>query len=536
MNINIDVTKYYGAMSETISRRTLMRATAGSVAAVAAGTTMSRPAAAAVRAPAAVRELEEKIRAGMAKHGIPGVAVGLLHRGTAYVRGFGVTNVDEPAPVDGDTLFRIASTTKPFTGTAIMRLVERGRLDLDRTVRSYLPDFRTADAAASNRVTVRQVLNHSAGWLGDFFLDTGADDEALARYVAAMSRLPQLTAPGTVFAYNNAAISLAGRLIEVLTGTPYEQAVRTLVTGPLGLRHTGFAPAEIPGAAVALPHVPDETGAPVVLPELLAMPRSVHPAGGLFSSARDQLRWARFHLGDGRVPGGDRRLLTQRSLRAMRSRPGPGGTLLVELDGMGVTWMLRPTAEGPKVVQHGGDWAGQHSGFLMVGERGFALTLLTNSETGPALVSELFADDWALRRFAGVRNLPAVPRALSAAALAGYEGHYSFEQIGFDGEPVAVGVDLVADAGQLSLRQGGEEGLRLAFYRRDFVLVLEPSGAETDARANFVRDADGGVAWLRYGGRLWRRSIAATTRAIGERLPLVPGTLPYPQPAAPPRR
>jgi len=514
-------------MSEMISRRTLLRATAGSVAAVTAGTTWGVPAAGAGPAPSALRELEDKIRDGMATYGIPGVAVGLLHRGSEYVRGFGVTNIDDPAPVDGDTVFRVASTTKTFTGTAVMRLVERGRLDLDRTVRSYLPDFRTADAAASARVTVRQALNHSAGWLGDFFLDTGPGDDALARYVAAMSRLPQLTAPGTVFAYNNAATSLAGRLIEVVTGTTYERAVRTLLTGPLGLRHSGFFLDEIPGASVAVPHAFDETGAPVALPELLAMPRGLHPAGGLISSARDQLRWARFHLGDGRVPGGDRRLLTDRSLRAMRSRPGPGGTLFVELDGAGVTWMLRPTAEGPKVVQHGGDWAGQHSGFLMVPERGFALTVLTNSEGGPALLAELFADDWALRRFAGVRNLPAVPRALPAAALAGYAGHYTAEQIGLDGATAAIELDLVADAGQLSVRVGGEEGLRLAFYRRDFVLALEPSGAETHSRANFVRGADGGVAWLRFGGRLFRRGAAATLRSAGKRLPLTPITLPH---------
>jgi hypothetical protein len=314
----------------------------------------------------------------------------------------------------------------------------------------------------------------------------------------------------------------------VATGTTYERAVRTLVTGPLGLRHSAFFLDEIPGATVAVPHWYDASGAPVAMPELFAMPRSVHPAGGLISSARDQLRWARFHLGDGRVPGGERRLLTPRSLRAMQSRPGPGGTLFVELDGAGVTWMLRPTAEGPKVVQHGGDWAGQHSGFLMVPQRGFALTVLTNSEGGPALVAELFADDWALRRFGGVSNLPAVPRALPAAALAAYTGHYTAEQIGFDGSTITTAFDLVADAGRLSLRQGGEEGLRLVFYRRDFVLVLDPSGAETDTRANFVRGADGSVAWLRFGGRLYRRSPVQPARAAGRQLPLRPGTLPYP--------
>jgi CubicO group peptidase (beta-lactamase class C family) len=520
-------------MSEPMSRRAVLRATAGSVAAIAAVAAVDAPAAGAApttrsRAPSTLRELEAKIRDGMARYGIPGVAVGLLHRGAEYVRGFGVTNIDDPALVDGDTVFRVGSTTKTFTGTAVMRLVERGLLDLDRTVHSYLPRFRTADAAASARVTVRQALNHSAGWLGDFFLDTGAGDAALARYVDAMSRLPQLTAPGSVFAYNNAALALAGRLIEVAAGVPYERAVQTLVTGPLRLAHSGFFLNEIPGASVAVPHVFDATGAPVAQPAYFAMPRSIHPAGGLISSARDQLRWARFHLGDGRVPDGGRRLLTRRSIRTMQSHPGPGGTLFVELDGVGVTWMLRPTAEGPRVVQHGGDWIGQHSGFLMVPERGFALTVLTNSEGGPGLLAELFSDDWALRRFAGVRNLPAVPCPLPAATLAPYEGHYSAQQIGTDGSAAIFEFDLVADAGQLSVRLDGQEGLRLAFYRKDYVLLLDPSGADTHTRANFVRGPDGTVTWLRLGGRLYQRGAAATLRTGGKRLPLTPSTLPHP--------
>ncbi|UQU62483.1 beta-lactamase family protein [Couchioplanes caeruleus] len=513
-------------MSVSMSRRTLLSAAAGSVAAVAVGTEAGAAPATRTRVTPALRELEAKIRAGMARYAIPGVAVGVWHRGAEYVRGFGVTNVDDPVPVDGDTVFRVASTTKTFTGTAAMRLVERGRLDLDRTVRSYLPDFHTADRAASARVTVRELLNHSAGWLGDFFLDTGSGADALARYVEAMSVLPQLTPPGTVFAYNNAALSLAGRLIEVITGASYEEAVRTLVLDPLRLRHSAFFLDDIPGASVAVPHGVDADGKPFAAPEAFAMPRAIHPAGGLISSARDQLRWARFHLGNGRTPDG-RRLLTRRSMHEMQSHPGPGGTLFVELDGFGVTWMLRPTAQGPKVVQHGGDWAGQHSGFLMVPERDFALTVLTNSEGGPLLTAELFADDWALRRFAGVRNLPAVTRPVPGAALAGYEGRYSGSQIGFEGETATVELDLVADAGGLSVRVGGQEALRLAFYRRDYVRVLDPGGTDTHFRANFVRGAGGEVAWLRYGGRLYHRG-AATLRSAGTSLPLQRSTLPYP--------
>jgi CubicO group peptidase (beta-lactamase class C family) len=83
--------------------------------------------------------LDAKIEAGMAAYGIPGVAVGVLYGGREYLKGYGVTNVDYPRAVDPDTVFRVGSTTKPFTGTVMMRLVDQGRLDLNARVRRYLP-------------------------------------------------------------------------------------------------------------------------------------------------------------------------------------------------------------------------------------------------------------------------------------------------------------------------------------------------------------------------------------------------------------
>ncbi len=510
----------------SLTRRTLLRATSASAAAAATAPALGAPALAALAQPAVppafapergrlFRELDQKIRTGMVRYGIPGVAVGVLYQGMEYVKGYGVTNVDYPVPVDGDTLFRIGSTTKTFTGTIMMRLVEQGRVALDAPVHTYLPDFRTADPSVAGRVTVRHLLNHTAGWLGDDFQDTGEGDDAMARYAAGIARLPQLTPPGEVFGYNNAAVALAGRVIEVVSGQPYERVVRALLVDPLGLAHTRFFTDEVIGFNVAASHNL-VGGKPVVEPGFFRVWRSLHPAGGLISSVRDQLRYARFHLGDGTVPGSDTRLLTQQSLLTMRSHPGPGGTLFVELDGMGVTWMLRPSAEGVRIVQHGGDWPGQHSGFLMVPDRGFAFTLLTNSEGGAGLVAELFADDWALRHFAGISNLPAVPRALTAQELAPYEGRYLQMAVGPAGDLEASEFELTADNGQLVATIGGIAALRLAFHRPDYVLVLTATGADTHTRANFVRGAGGQVDWLRVGGRLLRHEPAGTpSRSTG---------------------
>ena len=132
----------------------------------------------------------------MKEHGIPGVAVGMIHQGARYIKGYGVTNVDYPTPVDGDTLFRIGSTTKTFTGAAAMRLVDRGKLDLDERVRTYLPEFATSQPSVARRVTLRQLLNHSAGWLGEYYADKGPGDDALARYVEGDGAAPAADAGG----------------------------------------------------------------------------------------------------------------------------------------------------------------------------------------------------------------------------------------------------------------------------------------------------------------------------------------------------
>ncbi|MFI5548897.1 serine hydrolase domain-containing protein [Streptomyces sp. NPDC051738] len=457
------------------------------------------------RGAALFSELDAKIEEAMKAYVIPGAAVGVLLNGEEYVKGYGITSVDNPVPVDGDTVFRVGSTTKTFTGTTLMRLVEQGKVELDAPVRRYLPEFAVADPDASARVTVRQLLNHSAGWLGDDYQEFGPGDDALARFVTSMARLPQLTPPGEVFAYNNAGLCVAGRIIEELTGTTYEAAVRKLVIDPLGLDHSRFFSDEIVGFKVAASHnVVD--GKAVLDPAFWPLPRSLTPTGGLISSVRDQLSWARFHLGNGTAPDGTR-LLSRASLAQMRSRPGPGGTLVVELDGMGVTWMLRPTAQGPRIVQHGGTWPGQISGFLMVPGRGFALTLLTNSEGGTRLRDELFTEDWALSRFAGVTNRPATATTFSGRELAPYEGRYMAQRINEKGamEDTVIEVDRLGGrlgGTQTSQGQTGEFGV--ALYRKDFGLDLGPDGKPIGTRSDFVRGPDGKVAWWRYHGRLHR--------------------------------
>ncbi|WP_423980778.1 serine hydrolase domain-containing protein [Ilumatobacter sp.] len=453
-------------------------------------------------------ELDEKVESAMEEFVVPGVAVAVLHDGHEYVRGYGVCSVDAPVPVDEHTAFRIGSTTKTFTGMAVMRLVEAGEVDLDATVRTYLPEFSVADEAVAERVTVRQLLNHSAGWLGDDLQDFGRGEDAIERYVQSMTRLPQLRPLGSTFFYNNAAVVAAGHLVEKVHGTTYEQAVQDLVLDPLDLDHTRFFTDELVGRTFAGPHIVVDGNA-VLDPSLWYLPRSINPAGALISSARDQMSYLRFHLGDGTAADGSR-ILGASSLETMHSHPGPGGTLLGELDGYALSLMVRPSAEGIPIVQHGGDWAAQHSGFMFVPERNFGIAILTNSTGGHSLREEIFVSDWALSRFAGLHNVPSEPQDKSAEQLAQYLGRYEAEGITLNGDTVTTIIELTADDGRIGIRlvdpdstvAADEPVDFIALYRDDYAVDLSPEGTPLPTRYNFVRDANGEVDGFLVNGRL----------------------------------
>src|SRR5690606_12982401 len=113
----------------------------------------------------------------MSELGIPGAAIGVIAGNQEHTAAFGVTSIDQPLPVDADTIFQIGSTTKTYTGTAIMRLVEQGTLDLDAPVQTWLPDFRVADPDVSRDVRLWHLLTHTAGWLDAGNPRTGRGDD-----------------------------------------------------------------------------------------------------------------------------------------------------------------------------------------------------------------------------------------------------------------------------------------------------------------------------------------------------------------------
>jgi CubicO group peptidase (beta-lactamase class C family) len=427
---------------------------------------------------------------------VPGVALGITDNGDEYSAAFGITSIQNPLPVTVDTLFQIGSTSKTFTATLMMKLVERGEVDLYAPVRKYLPEFalRSEDDAAKARVI--DCLSHVGGWAGDYFRDTGRGEDALAKMVERLSRLPQLTPCGEVFSYNNAGFYVAGRIIEVVTGQPFEMAMRSMVLEPLGLEHTYFSQDDLITYRVAAGHIVMPEGPHVTRPWRLSV--SVDPAGGLVSDVHDQLAYARFHMGDGTAPDGSR-FLERSTLDQMKQPVHEAGSMC---DEVGVSWLLRKVGD-VQLVQHGGATNGQMAAFTTIPERQFAFTILTNANRG----SELHAlvGQWILENIAGISSQPPELLELPVDRLAEYAGRYgNREQF----------LDLKIDGGRLTLQAittaaGLSDGalipppfppVELSFYAEDKAMAFaSPYGG---ARGEFLRGGDGRIEWFRWGGRI----------------------------------
>ncbi|MBI5029824.1 MAG: beta-lactamase family protein [Chloroflexi bacterium] len=436
------------------------------------------------------RLLGEQIVSAMAYYHVPGVAVGVMRDGEEFTAGFGVTNVDHPLPVDADTLFQIGSTTKTFTATLAMRLVEMGKLDLDAPIRQYLPNFRLRDEDVAARVTMRHLLTHTGGWLGDYFDDLGDGDDALAKYVAAMVELPQLTPLGTIWSYNNAGFGVAGRVIEVITGKTYEAALKEYVLDPLDLKMSFIFPKDVMTYRFAVGHNVIDDQPQVARPWPIA--RTGNCVGGIASTVKDQLRYARYLMGDGSP------LLSREALAQMQT-PQTDAALGEK---MGISFFIRDARTTP-ILRHGGATNGQMSAFIFVPSHKFAITILTNSNRGVELHNKLTR--WALEHFLGISDTKRTPIAMTDAQLAEYAGRYT---------SALADIDLKIENGNLVMNTTPKGGFpkkdsppgptpppsHFVFIGSDRILALD--GWSKDLQGEFLRDADGKIAWFRFGSRI----------------------------------
>jgi CubicO group peptidase (beta-lactamase class C family) len=436
-------------------------------------------------------QVAEFTRREMQRLNVPGVAVGVTHDGNHYAEGFGITNVDHPLAVTTDTQFQIGSTSKTFTATVAMMLVEDGKLDVGAPVHRYLPNFRTSSEIESARVSIRHLLTHHTGWPGDYFKDFGRGGDALAAYVANMAMAPQQMRAGETFSYCNSAFYLLARVIEVVAEASFESVVTERLIDPLQMPLTTYFPEETLPNRVASGHIVTHDGPQVARPWHMA--RCLNGGGGIIATVLDQLRYAQFHL------DGEPALSSSETLRRMQRTHADAGSMC---DSYGLGWML-VDHDGEPLVKHGGATNGFLSSFELFPQRRFGCTVLTNSDTGRELRDTVAA--FARAEFLGLKDKRWTERKMAADALVEFAGDY---RAMLTTSSVAVAGGSLQLTPHQNLRTGRVASLpdapaRLAFYAPDRTVVLE--GSHRGERCEFLRDDGGHIAWLRWDGRIARR-------------------------------
>jgi CubicO group peptidase (beta-lactamase class C family) len=447
------------------------------------------------------------------KFEIPGVSVGVWADGKEIYACHGVTSIDNPLPIDQDTLFLLGSLTKTYTATTLMRLVVEGKVELDAPVRRYVPELKLKEEQAAEKITVLNLLNHTSGLDWGFNIDTGEGDDALARYVAKMAELEQIAPPGVRATYSQAGYNLIGRIIEKVTGQTFEQAIASLAFEPLGLNHSFFARDDIMTRRFSVGHNRDESGT-LSIARLWRRSRGDNPGGGIASSVADQLRWCRFQLGDGRAraASGDP-VLPAKVLHQMHEQTTElrGSSLG---DGIGIGWFLRDV-DGARTIGHGGSANGQFAELLCVPERNFAVVSLSNA--GPdGIPFNQAVVRWALEYYLGLIDRDPEPIPFDAARAQEIVGTY-------ENEVITVTIDVIGDKLRIEARMKPE--IRAAANKPlppdhapfDFGLLpgnkdeyIITSGAFKSQRGFFTRDKSGAVVGVDLAGRLFNRIPTAS--------------------------
>lgn len=457
--------------------------------------------------------LTDFVAATAAEHRIPGASVGVWATGRDIYSCYGVTSIDNPLHVDHNTLHLLGSVTKSYTATALMRLVAMGLVELDSPVRRYVPEFALADESAAASITVLNLLNHTAGLDWRINIDTGEGDDALAREVAQLSASKLIAAPGSRASYSQAGYDLAGRIVEKVTGQTFESAIESLLLKPLGLLHSFFSRDDIMTRRFAVGHNLDDEGKPVI-----ARPwrhwRSDNPGAGLASSAADQLRWARFHLGDGRSESGTRILPTELLHRMQEPTVALRGSALG--DAFGICWFLREV-DGVRTIGHGGSANGQFANLLLVPERKFAVVALSNAGPDAGLAFNQALIRWALDHYLGVIDRDPEPLVYDERRAQQFIGSYANEMmiicVDTDDKGLTIECRIKPEIRAAANHEMPPDvpSAALGLLAGDGDDYIVTSGGLAGQRGFFTRDLNGVVIGLDLAGRLFKRLTMGTT-------------------------
>lgn len=269
--------------------------------------------------------------------------------GLIAVEAFGLADIARKRAMSKESMFWIASMTKPITALAVMMLVEEGKVRLDDPLEKFVPEFKGIQlktpqglVAPQRLITVRDLLTHTSGIDPAPVTAPGApiDTVPLAEMCVAFAKKPLVDEPGSKWTYNNNAINLLGRIIEVASRQPFSDFLQERLFDPLGMENTTFWPNPDQLDTIALPYLKDKPSGALVETKnaRFSLPlhnpqRTASPAGGLFSCARDLGQFHQMLLNEGQLDG--RRFLKASTLKDMASNQ------LRDLPGIGFTEGMR---------------------------------------------------------------------------------------------------------------------------------------------------------------------------------------------------
>lgn len=386
---------------------------------------------------------------------LPGLVYGVVKDGRlVHARGFGVQDLQSKQPITADSRFRIASMSKAFTGLAILKLRDEGKLRLDDPAERFVPEMRgwrypTAD---SPKITVRDLLTHTAGLVEDNPWGDRQQPLPEAEFTAMLkSGVPFARAPGLAYEYSNFGYATLGRIVSNVSGEPYQRYIGRSLLAPLGMSSTGYDIAKSPLSARAIGYRWQD-GAWLREPDMAD--GAFGAMGGVETSANDYARWVAFLLSawparDGPEAGPVKRATVREIVEganmargAMRD-PSYGGAPCRQAVAYGMGWRVIDDCDLGRVVMHTGGYPGYGSILLLLPDKGvglFAFGSRTYNGAIPAAWRALLAlqAEGALEE----RPVPVSPGLAEAYAAA----RGIWERGSVEGAPLAMNVLLDRDA------------------------------------------------------------------------------------------
>jgi CubicO group peptidase (beta-lactamase class C family) len=328
-----------------------------------------------------MESIEQFVLEQLAAWEVPGCAVAAVQDGyVVLAAGWGQRDLDAKLPVTSDTLFAIGSTTKAFTAATVGALVDDGLLEWERPLRDYLPELRLYDPVVTDRLTVVDLLSHRSGLPRHDLVWIGHPDRSRAEMFRRLRFLPLSKDLRQAFQYCNLGYLVAGHAVEVLSGTRWEDFLRTRLLTPLGMDRSDLSVEDMtadPDHATAY-----ERRQGVIVPVPQRPVTALAPAGAVNSCAADMVRWLLAQLGDGQVDG---RVVMSSDTVARQHEPHivvpedrtfPASTRYA----YGLGWLIGRYRDH-RLLEHGGGIDGFQTECMLLPDDGIGVAVMTNTSS-----------------------------------------------------------------------------------------------------------------------------------------------------------